>query len=182
MAKENHSGSCCHAYSHPSSVHQTLNEMDFERGIWAAALEDDTAKISSHLEKGTDVNQPDTYGYTALHYAARNGNLEAVKLLLLNKADPNRKTRSGEGTPLQRAAYQGHVDIAKLLIQHGAIACTKDADGRTALHKAAERNQTQVCKFFVEKYPHLKLEMDDKGMKPYDLTTDETCRQLLQIT
>ena len=44
--------------------------------------------ITQLLEKGADINVFDRSGITPLHYAARQLNLEQVKLLLANKADP----------------------------------------------------------------------------------------------
>ena len=43
----------------------------------------------------------------------------------------------GGVTPLHRAAYCGHVEVAKLLLKHGGDAGYVDSDGRTALHKVS---------------------------------------------
>ena len=49
----------------------------------------------------------DNCDYTALHYAARNGNEEICQLLLdEGKADVNARTKSGS-TALHRAAMMG---------------------------------------------------------------------------
>ena len=44
-------------------------------------------------------------GYTPLHYAAREGQVECAALLLRSGADANRATKAGGATPLHRAAY-----------------------------------------------------------------------------
>jgi ankyrin repeat protein len=44
-------------------------------------------------------------GYTPLHYAAREGEVGCVALLLRSRADVNRATAAGGATPLHRAAY-----------------------------------------------------------------------------
>ena len=54
-------------------------------------------------------------GYTALHYAARNGKTEILKLLLSNGADVNAKNRDGNMTPLFLANLEGHTEIIELL-------------------------------------------------------------------
>ena len=40
--------------------------MDFERGIWQAALDSDVNRVRKFLDKGTDPNLRDGSGYTAL--------------------------------------------------------------------------------------------------------------------
>ena len=40
--------------------------MEFERGIWQAALDGDVNRIRKLLDKGTDPNSRDGSGYTAL--------------------------------------------------------------------------------------------------------------------
>jgi len=41
-----------------------------------------------------------------------------VRLLLEHGADPNIQNEYGD-TPLHKAAYNGHVDVVKLLLEHG---------------------------------------------------------------
>ncbi len=54
-------------------------------------------------------------GRTALHYAAANNQLEAVRRLLKFGANINARTVGGE-TPLIKATEMGHFDIAKELM------------------------------------------------------------------
>ena len=49
-----------------STYAQSLSEMDFERGIWQAALDGDVNRVRKFLDKGTDPNLRDGSGYTAL--------------------------------------------------------------------------------------------------------------------
>ena len=61
----NHAGKCgCSSTS--STYAQSLSEMDFERGIWQAALDGDVKRVRKFLDKGTDPNLRDGSGYTAL--------------------------------------------------------------------------------------------------------------------
>lgn len=84
--------------------------MEFERGIWYAAQHGDLERVEVLARRGVDVR--DRGGYTALHYAARNGHVAVCKLLLRKGADANAKTRSGGATALHRAASAG-----KLVLQ-----------------------------------------------------------------
>ena len=65
MAAHHHEHDCgCHVAS--PSVHQTLDEMEFERGLWSAALSGQVEEVATRLRKGDDVNAKDKSGYTAL--------------------------------------------------------------------------------------------------------------------
>lgn len=86
---------------------QSLDEMDFERGIWAAALYNDLDKLDKLIALG-HTNKQDSTGYTALHYASRSGHMTACEKLLNDGADVNACTRSGGVTPLIRAALMGN--------------------------------------------------------------------------
>ena len=41
-------------------------ELDFERGIWSAALDGELARVTKLLASGTDPSSTDSSGYTAL--------------------------------------------------------------------------------------------------------------------
>jgi len=56
---------------------------------------------------------------TALHIAARQGDVDGVELLLQRGAAPNSVT-SDLNTPLHAAAREGHDNVANALIAHAA--------------------------------------------------------------
>jgi ankyrin repeat protein len=59
------------------------------------------------------------FGYTPLHWAARNGHAAVVQLLVEHGANVNAKDYEEE-TALRRAREYGHEEIAQLLRKHGA--------------------------------------------------------------
>ena len=63
---EHHSTHVCDCSSKPSLYTQSLTEMDFERGIWQAALDNNVKRITAILDKGGDPDARDGSGYTAL--------------------------------------------------------------------------------------------------------------------
>jgi ankyrin repeat protein len=90
-------------------------------------------------EAGADVNAPvaDRQRRLPLHYAADYNNVEALRWLLQEGADPNGHAAS-EGddygvTPLQVAIQNGHVQAARALIDGGANVNEADACGQTPL-------------------------------------------------
>ncbi|KAJ0973063.1 hypothetical protein J5N97_021022 [Dioscorea zingiberensis] len=81
------------------------------------------------LEKGNDVE------FYALHWAARLGNMAAVRLLMNLGLDVN--ATNGDGyTPLMLAAREGHGTICELLLACGAEYDIKTQEGETALSLA----------------------------------------------
>ncbi|OPJ86920.1 ankyrin repeat domain-containing protein 39 [Patagioenas fasciata monilis] len=170
-------GPCCPSRLAVPSVHQSLPEMDFERGIWAAARDGDEPRVLELLERRGEPSQPDLAGYTALHYASRNGHLGVCRLLLQRGARCDARTPGG-ATPLHRASYCGHLPIAQLLLAHGADPLATDGDGRTSLHKAAEQGHRELCALLLRHSPVLAGIRDTKGRCPRDVATPEV-RDLL---
>lgn len=57
---------CNHGSAH-SSLHQTLDELSFERGIWQACLDGDLGRVEQLIQKNrSSVDEPDSSGYYAL--------------------------------------------------------------------------------------------------------------------
>ncbi|XP_021113686.1 ankyrin repeat domain-containing protein 39 isoform X1 [Heterocephalus glaber] len=106
------------------------------QGIWSAALDGDLARVKSFIQKAMDPSQPDSAGYTALHYASRNGHYAVCQFLLESGAKCDAQTHGG-ATALHRASYCGHTEIARLLLSHGSDPQLVDDDGMTSLHKSA---------------------------------------------
>ena len=59
-------------------------------------------------------------GFTALHYAARDGNIESARLLVAGGADVNQTTAGDQSSPLLVAVINGNYDLAKELLEAGA--------------------------------------------------------------
>ena len=72
-----------------------------------------------------------------LLYAARDGHLDCVKVLVASKADANQTEANGI-TPLLMAITNDHLDIAKYLLDQGTGVNTADWWGRTPLFAAVE--------------------------------------------
>lgn len=75
-------------------------------------------------------------GYTALHWAAKNGQEDVVKLLFGSKEPPNVDARSHGGyTPLHIATIHGQDGVVRLLIEvYGANPNIRDYSGRKPKH------------------------------------------------
>ena len=81
------------------------------------------------IEQGAEINHQDSDGFTALHYAAKNGHIDVVKMLLNKGASINvypdeTKFYKGE-TPLRSAcsypnANDKNLEVVKYLVEKGA--------------------------------------------------------------
>jgi len=80
-----------------------------------ACLDGNIEAVKQHIADGVDINAPNTYGWTALHFAQTKG---IVELLIANGADVNVQSDIGY-TPLDGAIEDNHTEIADLLRKHG---------------------------------------------------------------
>jgi uncharacterized protein len=73
------------------------------------------------ISNGADLNHRDARGYSALHFAVQEKQLEAVASLIRNKADLEARDANGN-TPLMEAVFRSSGDyrFVKLLLAHGA--------------------------------------------------------------
>ncbi|XP_005102823.2 ankyrin repeat domain-containing protein 39 [Aplysia californica] len=172
----------CHHHLTNPSVHQTLEELDFDRGIWSSALAGDIDDVTKKLksDNGAHVNDTDKSGYTALHYASRSGHLDICQLLLSHGANVNVRTSSSGATPLHRAAYMNHSQVVRLLLDHGADPLVIDCDGMTPLHKAAEKGAETTVEFLIKADSSALEIQDNKGRKPEALAKSEAVKELLR--
>ncbi len=76
-------------------------------------------------------------GMTPLLYAARDGRLDIVRLLVAAKADVQQADVNGI-TPLLMAITNNHLDVAQFLLQNDAAPNAADWWGRTPLYAAVE--------------------------------------------
>jgi ankyrin repeat protein len=72
-------------------------------------------------------------GLSALHFAAREGQMDAIRELVEGGADVNLQSAGDKTPPITEAIINGHVDIAKYLLDHGANPKIANADGLTPL-------------------------------------------------
>lgn len=88
--------------------------------LHAAAAGNSAEIVAVLIDAGAYVDARQAGGFTALHSAAQNGNLDMARLLLANRADPNATTDDNK-TALILAQEAGHEPIVELLRQHGAL-------------------------------------------------------------
>ncbi len=101
-----------------------------------------------------------------LHYAAFCGLPSIVELLALGRPrDVRSRDFDDESTPLHMASRGGHVEVAHLLVEHGADVKAKNKDRWTPLHSAMGAGSVDLARFFVENGADVKAK-DNHGSTP----------------
>jgi ankyrin repeat protein len=108
-----------------------------ESPMMLASLKGQLELARKLIERGADVNKT---GWTPLHYAATNGHLEIMNLLLENYAYIDAESPNGT-TPLMMAAQYGTAEAVKLLLEAGADSTLKNQLGLTAIDFASKGNR-----------------------------------------
>jgi ankyrin repeat protein len=109
-----------------------------------AALQQGQSAISRLLvERGADLKMVGFKGWTSLHYAAHGGDLDCLKLVRSNtEMDINATNECGDA-PLSIALYNGHLEAAIYLVQHGANLFAKNNDGELAIDVPVEPEEDE---------------------------------------
>jgi ankyrin repeat protein len=148
--------------------------------VMVAAVAGDSARLTELLKQNADaVKQRNQEGMTPLHVAAREGHLDAVKVLLATGADmkavddPKGKYRYPNGwTPLHYAVLSGNTAIAKLLIDKGADVNAVDQRGKhTPLHFAAFAGNVELVTLLLDRRADRTLR-DSEKRTPLDLAKE----------
>src|SRR4051812_5044436 len=92
-----------------------------------------------------DVNALNPDGDSALHWAVHRNDLEAARLLIDCGIEINQHGDLGR-TPLYAACSWGHVDMVRLLVDHGADLYAR-TDGDTAFMLARLNGHDDLCDF-----------------------------------
>lgn len=111
---------------------------------------------------GTNVDETDVSGRTALHAASSHGWVAGVKYLLGKGADVNNPHSQG-GYPLHQAALEGELDVLKMLLEAGADVTAKNSAQETALLVASRKGHTEMVGLLLDKGADINA-MDGSGL------------------
>ena len=114
-----------------------VNAKESRRGqtalMWAAAAKHPKVALAL-TEHGADVNIRSNGGFTALLFAAQQGDLDSARILL--EAGANVNDATPDGSALLVASVSGYEALAIFLLEKGADPNTADPSGITVLHAA----------------------------------------------
>lgn len=128
--------------------------------LFIAAGTDDVRGVRSILQRRGGINEADGLGYTALHWAAQGGCVNAARLLIAQGAALDART-GYKMTPLHAALcgrlltgdrdLRDRLEVARTLILAGADLSARDRSGRTALGWADYRGYVRFGEFIASR-------------------------------
>ena len=121
-----------------------------EAPVAEAARTGDREAVRALLKQGMDVNASQGDGMTALHWAARLGDVELAQMLLYAGANVKAMTRLGSYTPLLMAAQIGHAPMLETLIKSGGNPKAATSNGTTPLMLAAASGKADAVRLLLE--------------------------------
>jgi ankyrin repeat protein len=129
----------------PKTDVETRTAQD-ESPLMMASLKGNLDLVRKLIDRGADVNKP---GWAPLHYAATNGHLQIMALLLDENAYIDAASPNGT-TPLMMAAHYGSAAAVKLLLEAGADPTIRNQLGLTAIDFAYRVNRTEAAEMIAE--------------------------------
>ncbi len=163
-----------------------LIDRGLQPDIFEASATGRTARVQDLLQADPALaNAYSSDGYQPMGLASFFGYTETVELLLQSGAEVNSASHNGQRVmPLHSAAAGQHLEIARILLAHGADPNAAQADDFTPLHAAADNGQVEMVKLLLSfgADPGAKMR---GGQTPYDIAAAKghtEAADLLQIS
>ncbi|QQR49159.1 ankyrin repeat domain-containing protein [bacterium] len=155
------------------------------RSIHKAAQHGNAEDLQRLIKNGANVNTKCDDDATPLHYAAFNGHVECVKILLGEKdIFVNVHTKLCGSTPLHFAARNNHFEIVQLLLKKGASFNATDRDGFTPEERAEFNDFFDMARYLGNvrhaQFINIQDEVTGKNDTQNDSDTDEINRSFDQ--
>jgi ankyrin repeat protein len=126
-------------------------------------------------DSGARVSEWSPDGFTALHYAAFFGHLEATTVLVEAGADIEARARNqqfaADARPLHSAAAAGEIDICALLLDAGADVNAQQHGGFTPLLEAAQQGDAALAALLLRRGADPSITLSD-GRSAADLAAE----------
>lgn len=131
---------------------EMLNTLELGELLWRESFNEspDFHLIEDILTVGCPIDARDNNDWTALHWAARSGNIYMMRFLLFRGSELEAKEILGR-TPLHIAAFHGNVNATIFLISRGADMNAKCKYGNTAWRWACHPDIREMLKEFEPK-------------------------------
>jgi ankyrin repeat protein len=131
-----------------------------------AAMRGDIEGVRTLVRGGADVNAAQGDGMTALHWAALNGDLKTLDVVLHAGAATDPLTRVGAYTPLHLASSRGHAEAVTRLLAAGSKPGPFTATGVQPLHLAAQAGNAAVITALLDRGADINTRDKTHGRTP----------------
>ena len=111
-------------------------------------------------QTSTSPAVPSAQGKSAIHEAARTGDLGVLRSELQRGISPNLRDESGR-TPLITAVSGGHLNAVRLLLSSGADVNARTRTGHTALTESAVQGQVSIARDLI--HAGADLNINERG-------------------
>ncbi|XP_067333590.1 caskin-1 isoform X2 [Channa argus] len=149
-------------------LHREESEMRAAKDGMGSELEQKPELLGS--AKKVNVNFQDTDGFSPLHHAALNGNVELISLLLESQAAVDIRDQKGM-RPLHYAAWQGKAEPMKMLLKSGSSVNGQSDEGEIPLHLSAQHGHYDVSEMLLQHQSNPCI-VDNAGKTPLDLACE----------
>lgn len=133
------------------------------------------------LEKGCPVGQQDKNGCTALHYAAGTGDTVTADFLLKRKPQESQVNvlSNCKNGPLEYAAFEGHLEMMKLLVKNGANVDNRNITDKTPFLVTAEGQLAIEARGRISRLQNLTRRITSAWLSATNLVTRNFLFRLL---
>jgi ankyrin repeat protein len=132
------------------------------------------------IAKGSEIDNSDNDGWTALMFCAKRGNTELMATLIASGASLSAHDIQFHQTPYLIACRHSQIVIMEILLKNKANPLDRDYYDRTALHIAVEINKLDVVKFVLKTPVDLSLK-DRFGMSAHDWAVVNASADILKV-
>ncbi len=156
---------------------KAISELD--QKLLTSAIASDTNKVVEALSEGAHINVSDAGANTPLHWAAMNGDLEMVRLLVEKSADINARASGCWGTALSMASGNGHLEVVKYLVDKKADINLKGIErGETPFQEACMNGYLEIVKFLLSKKPDVTAK-NKTGFTAFELAQSNNKKEVV---
>lgn len=152
--------------------HSSLSSLPFTRAARDGLIE--VLKEST----ASDVNEKDVNGMTPVLWAAFEGKLEALRLLVGRGGDPDKQCPFGNSA-LHCAAAKGHMNCVDFLVKFGTNFYALDIDGHNAKDLAVINNRDDILRYLDQAIATFEM-TEKKKAKAYKEAAEKKYDKLLK--